>query len=250
MNSEHIVKSFDEELQQLNTVVLRMGGVAEAQFAGAVDAMVRRDSALAEKVVKGDEAIDQMDLELDEDAIRTLALRQPMANDLREVISALKISSDLERIGDYAKNIAKRTIALNQLAHHEAVRSIPRMAKLVQAIIKDVLDAYANHDSNRALDVWHRDEEVDEMYTALFRELLTYMMEDPRNITPCTHLLFIAKNVERIGDHATNIAETTHYLTTGKRIEGGRPKSDTTSFQVVEPEDNQDAQDGKKKEGV
>ena len=250
MNSEHIVKSFDEELQQLNTVVLRMGGVAEAQFAGAVDALVRRDSALAEKVVKGDEAVDQMDLELDEDAIRTLALRQPMANDLREVISALKISSDLERIGDYAKNIAKRTIALNQLAHHEAVRSIPRMAKLVQAIIKDVLDAYANHDANRALDVWHRDEEVDEMYTALFRELLTYMMEDPRNITPCTHLLFIAKNVERIGDHATNIAETTYYLTTGKRIEGGRPKSDTTSFQVVEPEGEDAAQDGKEKEGA
>ncbi|WP_299399699.1 phosphate signaling complex protein PhoU [Pelagibius sp.] len=250
MNSEHIVKSFDEELQQLNTVVLRMGGVAEAQFAGAIDALVRRDSALAEKVVKGDEAVDQMDLELDEDAIRTLALRQPMANDLREVISALKISSDLERIGDYAKNIAKRTIALNQLAHHEAVRSIPRMAKLVQAIIKDVLDAYANHDANRALDVWHRDEEVDEMYTALFRELLTYMMEDPRNITPCTHLLFIAKNVERIGDHATNIAETTYYLTTGKRIEGGRPKSDTTSFQVVEPEGEEAAQDGKEKEGA
>ena len=236
MNSEHIVKSFDEELQQLNAVVLRMGGVAEAQLAGSIDALVRRDSALAEKVVEGDEAVDQMDLELDENAVRTLALRQPMANDLREVISALKISSDLERIGDYAKNIAKRTIALNQLAHHEAARSIPRMAKLVQAIIKDVLDAYANHDAGRAMDVWHRDEEVDEMYTALFRELLTYMMEDPRNITPCTHLLFVAKNIERIGDHATNIAETTYYLATGKRIEGGRPKSDTTSFQVVSPE--------------
>jgi phosphate transport system protein len=237
MNSEHIVKSFDEELQQLNAVVLRMGGVAEAQLAGAIDALVRRDSDLAQKVVAGDEAIDQMDLELDENAVRTLALRQPMANDLREVISSLKISSDLERIGDYAKNVAKRTLALNQLTPHEATRSIPRMAKLVQAIIKDVLDAYANHDPNRALDVWHRDEEVDEMYTALFRELLTYMMEDPRNITPCTHLLFIAKNIERIGDHATNIAETTHYLTTGKRIQGGRPKSDFSSFQVVNPED-------------
>ena len=245
MNSEHIVKSFDEELQQLNAVVLRMGGVAEAQLAGSIDALVRRDSALAEKVVEGDEAVDQMDLELDENAVRTLALRQPMANDLREVISALKISSDLERIGDYAKNIAKRTIALNQLAHHEAARSIPRMAKLVQAIIKDVLDAYANHDAGRAMDVWHRDEEVDEMYTALFRELLTYMMEDPRNITPCTHLLFVAKNIERIGDHATNIAETTYYLSTGERIEGGRPKSDTTSFQVVNPED--EGAEGKKR---
>ena len=247
MNSEHIVKSFDEELQQLNAVVLRMGGVAEAQLAGSIDALVRRDTALAEKVVEGDEAVDQMDLELDENAVRTLALRQPMANDLREVISALKISSDLERIGDYAKNIAKRTIALNQLAHHEAARSIPRMAKLVQAIIKDVLDAYANHDSGRAMDVWHRDEEVDEMYTALFRELLTYMMEDPRNITPCTHLLFVAKNIERIGDHATNIAETTYYLATGERIEGGRPKSDTTSFQVVSPED-EEAEGKKRKE--
>ncbi|MPZ09222.1 MAG: phosphate signaling complex protein PhoU [Kiloniellaceae bacterium] len=238
MNSEHIVKSFDEELQRLNAVVLRMGGVAEAQLASAIEALVRRDSDLARKVVAGDEAIDQMDLELDENAVRTLALRQPMANDLREVISALKISGDLERIGDYAKNVAKRTLALNQLTPHEAARSIPRMAKLVQAIIKDVLDAYANHDPNRAIDVWHRDEEVDEMYTALFRELLTYMMEDPRNITPCTHLLFIAKNIERIGDHATNIAETTHYLSTGKRIHGGRPKGDMSSFQVVNPDDD------------
>ena len=236
MNSEHIVKSFDEELQRLSAIVLRMGGVAEAQLAGAIEALVRRDSDLAQQIVAGDEAIDQMDLELDENAVRTLALRQPMANDLRAVISALKISSDLERIGDYAKNVAKRTIALNQLTPHEAARSIPRMAKLVQAIIKDVLDAYAKHDPNRAIDVWHRDEEVDEMYTALFRELLTYMMEDPRHITPCTHLLFIAKNIERIGDHATNIAETIHFLSTGKRIQGGRPKGDLSSFQVVSPE--------------
>jgi phosphate transport system protein len=252
MNSEHIVKAFDEELQQLNAVVLRMGGVAEAQLAGAIDALTRRDSELAKKIVSGDEAIDQMELELDENAVRTLALRQPMANDLREVICALKISSDLERIGDYAKNCAKRTLALNQLAPHDAARSIPRMAKLAQAIIKDVLDAYANHDPSRALDVWHRDEEVDEMYTALFRELLTYMMEDPRNITPCTHLLFIAKNIERIGDHATNIAETIHYLTTGKRIDGGRPKGDLSSFQVVNPdEEGKAGGDGsKRKEGA
>ncbi|MGF1594913.1 MAG: phosphate signaling complex protein PhoU [Kiloniellaceae bacterium] len=235
MNSDHIVKSFDEELQSLKAVVLRMGGLAESQLASAVEALLRRDSELARQVVAGDEAIDEMDRELDEKAMRTLALRQPMANDLREVIAALKISGDLERIGDYAKNVAKRTLALNQLAPHTSARSIPRMAKLVQAIIKDVLDAYANHDPGRAIDVWHRDEEVDEMYTAMFRELLTYMMEDPRNITPCTHLLFIAKNVERIGDHATNIAETTHYLATGKRISGGRPKGDLSSFQVVKP---------------
>jgi len=252
MTSEHIVKSFDEELQRLSAVVLRMGGVAEAQLAGAIDALVRRDTDLAHKIVAGDEAIDLMDLELEENAVRTLALRQPMANDLREVIASLKISSDLERIGDYAKNVAKRTIALNQLTPHEAARSIPRMAKLVQAIIKDVLDAYANHNPDRALDVWHRDEEVDEMYTALFRELLTYMMEDPRNITPCTHLLFIAKNIERIGDHATNIAETTHYLATGKRIEGGRPKGDLSSFQVVNPKDSVEdsGDDANDKEGT
>jgi phosphate transport system protein len=244
MKSEHIVKSFDEELQGLKAVVLRMGGLAESQLAGAVEALVRRDSNLAGQVVAGDEAIDEMDRELDEKAMRTLALRQPMANDLREVIAALKISGDLERIGDYAKNVAKRTLALNQLTPHGTARSIPRMAKLVQAIIKDVLDAYANHDPNRAIDVWHRDEEVDEMYTALFRELLTYMMEDPRNITPCTHLLFIAKNIERIGDHATNIAETTHYLSTGKRIQGGRPKGDLSSFQVVRPAESGGAGDG------
>ncbi|MEQ8357401.1 MAG: phosphate signaling complex protein PhoU [Kiloniellaceae bacterium] len=237
MNSEHIVRAFDEELQKLSAVVLRMGGAAESQLAASIDALTRRDTDLAKKVVAADEAIDKMELELDENAIRTLALRQPVANDLRQVISALKISSDLERIGDYAKNVAKRTLVLNQLTPHEAARSIPRMAKLVQAIIKDVLDAYANQDPDRAIDVWHRDEEVDEMYTALFRELLTYMMEDPRNITPCTHLLFIAKNIERIGDHATNIAETTYYLKTGKRIDGGRPKGDMSSFQVVNPED-------------
>src|SRR3546814_803301 len=176
-----------------------------------------------------------MDIELDDNAVLTLALRDTVANDLREVSAALKIAGELERNGDYAKNVAKRTMVLNQLAPHESARSIPRMAKLVQAIIKDVLDAYANHDPDRAIDVWHRDEEVDEMYTGLFRELLTYMMEDPRNITPCTHLLFIAKNIERIGDHATNIAETTHYLSTGKRISGGRPKGDLSSFQVVNP---------------
>ena len=251
MSSEHIVKAFDEELQQLNAVVLRMGGLAEAQLASSIDALVRRDSELAQKVVAKDEAIDEMDLELDENAVRTLALRQPMANDLRVVICALKISSDLERIGDYAKNVAKRTLALNQLSPHEAARSIPRMAKLVQAIIKDVLDAYANNDPNRALDVWHRAEEGDEMYTALLRELLTYMMEDPRNITPCTHLLFIAKNIERIGDHATNIAETTHFLTTGKRLHGGRPKGDLSSFQVVKPGDSDklDSSSEKEKEG-
>jgi phosphate transport system protein len=233
--SEHIVRSFDDELKTLSQVVTRMGGLAETQLATAVEALQRRDTDLAERVVRGDAAIDTLEEELDERAVRLLALRQPMATDLREVISSLKISSDLERIGDYAANVAKRVIALNQIPPIHLAGGIPRMARLAQNIIKDTLDAYATRNAERAIDVWHRDAEVDEMYTGLFRELLTYMMEDPRNITPSTHLLFIAKNIERIGDHATNIAETIHYLVTGRRMVGGRPKGDTTSFQVIAP---------------
>ena len=171
----------------------------------------------------------------DERAVRLLALRQPMASDLREVIAALKISSDIERIGDYAANVAKRVMAISQLPPVQPARSIPRMARLVQAIITDVLDAYARRDADKAVDVWHRDEEVDEMYTGLFRELLTYMMEDPRNITPCTHLIFIAKNIERVGDHATNVAETIYFMVHGKPLTEIRPKGDVSSFTVIEP---------------
>jgi phosphate transport system protein len=190
---------------------------------------------LARKVIAGDAELDSLEDRIDDAAVRLIALRQPMAIDLREVIAALKISSDLERIGDYAANVAKRSIALNQAPPVPSASAIPRLARLVQNILKDTLDAYGERDAERAIDVWHRDEEVDEMYTGLFRELLTYMMEDVRNITPCTHLLFIAKNIERMGDHATNIAEIIHFLVTGKRLEGGRPKGDTSSFQVVEP---------------
>ncbi len=244
---KHIVRSFDDELKGLSQVITRMGGLAESQLATAVEALKRRDTDLAERVVRGDAAIDALEEELDERAVRLLALRQPMATDLREVIAALKISSDLERIGDYAANVAKRVMALNQIPPIPPANGIPRMARLAQNIIKDTLDAYAARDAERAIDVWHRDEEVDEMYTGIFRELLTYMMEDPRNITPSTHLLFVAKNIERIGDHATNIAETIHYLVTGQRMIGGRPKGDTTSFQVVEPKARMDG-DGKTKE--
>jgi len=245
---EHIVRSFDDELKGLSQVVTRMGGLAETQLATAIEALKRRDSDLAERVVCGDAAIDALEEELDERAMRLLALRQPMATDLREVIAALKISSDLERIGDYAANVAKRVIALNQIPPIPPASGVPRMARLAQNIIKDTLDAYAARDAERAIDVWHRDEEVDEMYTGIFRELLTYMMEDPRNITPSTHLLFVAKNIERIGDHATNVAETIHYLVTGQRMVGGRPKGDTTSFQVVEPKAPA-AADGKTADG-
>ncbi len=232
---QHIVRSFDEQLHGLGEIVIRMGGMAESQLATAIQALTKRDSDLAARVVQQDAAIDALEERLNQDAVRLLALRQPMADDLREVLAALKISSDLERIGDYAKNVAKRVIAINQAAPIEPVSAIPRMGRLVQSIIKDTLDAYVARDAERAIDVWRRDEEVDEMYTGLFREILTYMMEDPRNISAGTHLIFIAKNIERMGDHATNVAETIYFLATGRRMEGGRPKGDTSSFAIVEP---------------
>jgi phosphate transport system protein len=232
---QHTVRSFDEQLKQLKHMIVQMGGLAEEELENAISALTRRDTALAESTVGSDKRLDALEQEVANLAIRVLALRQPMASDLREIVSALKISSDLERMGDYAKNVAKRAIALNQLPPVRPAGSIPRMARLVQVIIKDTLDSYVERDAERAVDAWRRDEEVDEMYTSVFRELLTYMMEDPRNITPCTHLLFIAKNIERIGDHATNIAEIVHYLVLGQQIERARPKGDTTSFTVVTP---------------
>jgi len=237
---EHIVRSFDESLENLRQSVVRMGGLAESQIARSMQAMSRRAAGLASEVVRDDREVDQLEQEVSNQALRLLALRQPMANDLREVIAALNIASDLERIGDYAANIAKRCIALTQLPTMRPAGAIPRLARLVQEIIKEVIDAYIHRDPERALAVWRRDEEVDEVYTGLFRELLTYMMEDPRNITPCTHLLFIAKNVERIGDHATNIAEILHFQVTGKMIVGGRPKGDASPFEVAQPDPEED----------
>jgi phosphate transport system protein len=239
---EHIVKSFDDQLKNVAHQIARMGGMAESQLSSAVDALARRDSDLAGRVVNADTGLDGLEQQIEEETVRILALRQPVATDLREIIAAFKIASDTERIGDYAVNVAKRTLALNQLPPAQPASAVPRMAKLVQSIVKDTFDAYVERDADKALDIWHRDAEVDEMYTSLFRELLTYMMEDPRAITPCTHLLFVAKNIERIGDHATNIAETIHYLVTGEYIEGGRPKGDTSSYAVVEaPEDSEAA---------
>ena len=226
---DHIVKSFDSELKLLTQEIAQMGGLAEAQLAQAIDALARRDSGAAAQVIESDKKIDALEQDVSNLTIRMLALRQPMATDLREVVAAIKISSDIERIGDYAKNIAKRALQLNQLQPLRPVSSIPRMGKLAQQIVKDVLDAYVEKDGDRAVAAWRRDEEIDEMYTSLFRELLTYMMEDPRNIGPSTHLLFIAKNIERIGDHATNIAETVYYLAHGRSIDEARPKGDTTN---------------------
>ena len=236
VGSGHIVKSFDEELKHLNQVIAQMGGLAEAQLQMAIEALSRRDAESAREVMQHDARINALEGEIDVLTVRVLALRQPMAQDLREVVAALKISSDIERIGDYAANVAKRTLALVQMPPVQPVHAIPRMGRLVQEQFKEVLDAYVEHDSAKAIRVWERDEEVDEMYTSLFRELLTYMMEDPRSITPCTHLLFMAKNIERIGDHATNIAETVYFLVHGKPLEGMRPKGDNSNFAVVTPE--------------
>src|SRR6266699_126879 len=215
MASEHLIRAYDEELQKLSNTIVEMGGLAENQLGTAIDAVVTRDTEIADAVVKADTKVDQLERALDNLAIRLLALRQPVARDLREIFAALKIGSDLERIADYAANVAKRSIALSQTPAVRPVYALPRMAHLAQVLIKDVIDAYVERDADKAYSVWIRDAELDEMYSSLFRELLTYMMEDPRSIGPCTHLLFMAKNIERIGDHATNIAENLYYLVNG-----------------------------------
>ena len=244
MSHDHIVKSFDEQLQGLIEVIMRMGGLAERQLARAIEAFLRRDPEQARDVVSQDKAIDALEEELEDAAIKVLVLRQPMANDLRTVVSALKISSDLERIGDYAKNIAKRSIVLADTPHGPSLGGIRHMSQIALGIIKDSLDAYAAGDADKALAAWQRDRDIDEIYNSLFREQLTYMMEDPRNISSATHVIFIAKNLERIGDHATNICETIHYLATGDRIEGDRPKGDKTSFTLVQPMESVTSQAG------
>src|SRR5215472_16820963 len=235
MPAEHIIKSYDEELGRLNRTIVEMGGLAESQLASAIEAVAKRDSALAAQVVAGNAQVDDLERELDNLPIRLLALRQPMARDLREIFAALKIGSDLERICDYAANVAKRSIALEQSPPVQPVYALPRMARLAQLLVKEVIDAYVSRDADKAYAVWMRDEDLDAMYASLFRELLTYMMEDPRNIGPCSHLLFMAKNIERIGDHATNIAEDLYYLVHGTPLTQQRPKADQSSLAVVAP---------------
>jgi phosphate transport system protein len=236
MSSEHVVRGYDEELRRLNNMITEMGGLAESQLGAAIEAVVERDSELAANVVENDVKVDQLQHDLDNLALRLLALRQPVARDLREIFAALKIGSDLERICDYAANVAKRSIALDQSPPVRPVYSLPRMARLAQLLVKDVIDAYVAHDADKAYAVWIRDEEIDEMYSSIFRELLTYMMEDPRNIGPCSHLLFMAKNIERIGDHATNIAEDLYYLVHGTPLTQQRPKGDQSNLAVIAPE--------------
>jgi len=228
--TDHTVRAFDEELAKLRDMLVRMGGLAESQLALATTATVKRDAALAARVVEADPQIDALDREVAHHVVKLLALRQPMASDLRFIVAAMRISSDLERVGDYAANVAKRAIVLSQMPPALSHGPLERMSRMVQEMLKDTLDAFAADDAVKAMDVWRRDEAVDEMYSALFRTLLTYMMEDPRNITPCTHLLFIAKNLERIGDHTTNIAETIHFSVLGEEAPGDRPKGDTSAF--------------------
>ncbi len=235
--SDHIVTSYDEELNELNTLISRMGGLAETQLDGAAQAVLRRDAELAAQVRAKDKEIDALEHDVGALVVRLLALRQPMAVDLRYIVSALKIAADLERFGDYAKNVAKRAIAISQVPRIPTP-GLDRMARLVQAMIKDVLDAYLENDTDKAIAVWNQDVEVDQLYNSLFRELLTYMMEDPRNITGCTHLLFIAKNIERMGDHATNIAETVHYQVKGTELPDERPKGEDPSFAVYQAAEN------------
>ncbi|HEX4557395.1 MAG TPA: phosphate signaling complex protein PhoU [Xanthobacteraceae bacterium] len=231
---EHTIKAFDADLQDLVRVVAEMGGLAEKQIGDAFEALDKRDLALAERVVADDAKIDALQREIEEKAILTIARRQPMAVDLREIVGALRVSNDLERIGDLAKNIAKRVGALEgDFQPQQVMRGVEHMTDLVLTQIKDVLDSFARRNAAEAMAVWRSDEEVDAVNNSLFRELLTYMMEDPRNISYCIHLLFCAKNIERMGDHATNIAETVYYMVEGHAIAEERPKGDTTAVTNV-----------------
>ena len=237
MASEHTAKAFDSDLQELTRLVAEMGGLAERMIVESVDALIRRDVALGKRVVAADAEIDSLQRVIEERAVLTIARRQPMAVDLREIVGAMRVATDLERIGDLAKNMGKRVAALeSDFQPLKLIRGLEHMTDLVQSQVKSVLDAYAAHDLPAAMTVWKGDEEVDAICTSLFRELLTYMMEDPRNISFCIHLMFCAKNIERIGDHATNIAETVFYMIEGQQILDKRPKGDMTTFAPPYPE--------------
>ena len=226
--NDHIVKAFSEELSVLGQKIATMGGLAERQLTMAVEAIEKRDLALAERAVHADAEIDALEHDIESQAILMIARRQPVASDLREIIVAVKISTDLERVGDLAKNIARRAERIIEHHPRRAIVGFVRMAHAAMQQIKDVLDAYSTRNTEQALVVWRNDEEIDAIYNSLFRELLTYMMEDPRNIGSCTHLLFGAKNIERVGDHATNIAENVYYLVTGEPLTDTRHRLDDT----------------------
>jgi len=229
MQSVHIMSAYDEELKYLSKRIAAMGGHAERMVEQAVAALVNADPGLAQKVIRDDAVLDEGQREIDDKAIVIIAKRQPMATDLREIVGAIRISADLERVGDLGKNVAKRVVAVTDGRQPTSLfRGLEALANLALTQLKEVLDVYASRSVDKIGFVRDRDDQIDAMYTSLFRELLTYMMEDPRNITPCTHLLFCAKNIERIGDHATNIAETIYYIVTGEQMPAERPKGDKT----------------------
>ncbi len=247
MANHHILKAFDEDLARLDARIMRMGALALKTLKQSLKALRKRDPELAEKAIERDREIDRLRAEVEDGAVAVIARRQPMANDLRQVVAAFKIAGELERIGDLSKNIARRVITLAQEKPPKPLKkNLKRMGKLVISQLMEVMDAYANRDAAKARAVWLRDEEVDEAYSSLFRELLTYMMEDPRTIGLITHLLFGARNLERIGDHITNIAENIYYVSTGQRLDEHRPKGDDTSTilpgydDVLDDEDDED----------
>ena len=238
MPSHHIVSSYDDELKYLTRKIAAMGGHAERMVDQAVSAIVRGDAELARKIVSDDLFLDEAQRAIDERTISIIARRQPLASDLREVIGAIRIAADIERVGDLGKNVAKRAIAVRHgMDPTSPFRGLRALADLALTQLKDVLDVYASRNVDRLSEMRDRDEQIDAMFTSVFRELLTYMMEDPRNIAPCTHLLFCAKNIERIGDHATNIAETIYYIVTGEQLPANRPKVDVSSEVVTRPPD-------------
>jgi phosphate transport system protein len=234
---QHVVKSYDQELKRLRDLMTEMGGIVENQLALAAEAIVDRDAAAATRAVEQDPKVDALEREVEQFVIRLLALRQPMAGDLRQIVAALKITGDLERIGDYAANVAKRSIVLDQFTLPYSLAGLAHMARMVQENLKSTIDSVGESDAEKAVEVWRSDQVIDDIYNAIFRELITYMMEDPRNITPCTHLLFIAKNLERIGDHATNVAETVYYAVKGETLPEARPKGDMSAYAIVRPKE-------------
>ena len=233
--AQHIVKSYAQELDRLRDLLTEMGGLVESQVSLAMQAIMTGDTVAASRAVEQDKEVDALERQAEQFVIRMLALRQPMANDLRQIVAALKITAAMERIGDYAKNVAKRSIVLSQFSTPFSLSGLAAMARLVQENLRLVIDAVGENDDKKAVQAWQSDQAIDDLYNSIFRELVTYMMEDARSITPCTHLLFIAKNLERIGDHATNIAETVHYAVTGEALTEERPKGDGSAYAVVRP---------------
>jgi phosphate transport system protein len=231
---EHTVSAYDDDLKAIARMVTEIGGLAERAVGDAVEALTRLDVGLAQRVIAGDKELDRLQREIEDKSILVIARRQPMASDLREIVGAMRIANDIERVGDLAKNIAKRVVAINGIfPHKQLITGVEHLCEIALQQLKKVLDAYASQDDQAANAVRQRDNEIDALYTSLFRELLTYMMEDPRNLTFCIHLLFCAKNIERIGDHATNIAESVHYVVTGRSYEDERPKADASIASTI-----------------